>query len=1107
LAIWLQEGQQNPAQPVRGPAFDLGPCRTKEKDMLGDGIRRNLATVSKEERDLLIDAIKQLNQVFYSPTGSRTDFPAGHVSYWFKQDEIHQSSHVHGCPQFLPWHREMLNRFEALLQTIHPQISLHYWDWNLDPSNMPDGEGGSINLFDSEFMGNADGTVNGGAVGQPLLGAGFYDPTAVNYRDDNSPVIINRPNPNDPTTFSYPDPTVPPHIHYNPADPPQTLTRGKQAGAPPVGVAGSGWASDSDFINANTWEDFADLMYGDEIPPFTSPNGAHGAAHSYIGGNLGDAHLSFRDPFVFLMHSNIDRLWAMWQRKPGHPERLDPAQTYNTEENTKGSGDVDAGDPQWGILSPMVPWAGYSSQTAATGIITSLLPIRPWFAPENEQNLPGNFKNARDISVVLPPSYDTAPHSSYIIANQEIFSGAQAAVNLTFAKAMYVVYDGFQPREVGTPSAANPAITFSIGGTVVSTITASNPQVFLEDPAGAPDVPQRVSVLYDIVFANTSVFPTAPGAQTTVVMNVQLNYTVGGTTVAATDRSSALLFLVSQPSPFMMDIEPTILPPGPANPYWLSADTRVFQVVADGLNGVAGITQPDPTADPNAPFTFIKALVNHFNGLPDDINHPFLTQLTADETGSQLELAPKVGGKAIFNYAVAKIRYKGNVTATNVSAFFRAFKTMVSALDYDGTSSAALTGNYRRSGNTAGSVPLLGLQSNEIASIPFFAAGRVNTATQSMTAQTDDAMNSQISFAGTGDEVKYCGVWLDINDINNNRFPVNPAGDPGGPNGPFQNQKFTIQQLVTGLHYCLVTELFYWPPGTTVDPIPGGSTPASSDRLAQRNLAFDPSGNPGWPSTHTVQHTFMLKPSTASFNKPSLRAAAVVESSVGPDELMIDWGNVPRATQATLFFPEVTADEILSLSALRQHPTVLTKVDNHTIAVRVADLTFIPLPARPAGNLAGLVTLTLPQGIRVGQTFKMNVQQYSGISSARRAHKMLGAFQFSIPVQKDPDILPRASRNLSILRYIQETIPTGNRWKAIFVRWLDGLAAKVAGLGGDPTKILPSPTGGDTAPEHPCHPEPCEVRPRDLWCMNIPWDECDIEGEIDLKLRFRKKCK
>jgi len=103
-------------------------------------------SVSKEERDLFIDAVKQLNQMYYSPTSSRTDFPAGHVSYWFKQDEIHQSSHVHGCPAFLPWHVELCNRFEALLRTIHPELSLHYWDWNLDPSNMPDGEGGGIAL-------------------------------------------------------------------------------------------------------------------------------------------------------------------------------------------------------------------------------------------------------------------------------------------------------------------------------------------------------------------------------------------------------------------------------------------------------------------------------------------------------------------------------------------------------------------------------------------------------------------------------------------------------------------------------------------------------------------------------------------------------------------------------------------------------------------------------------------------------------------------------------------------------------------------------------------------------------------------------------------------
>jgi hypothetical protein len=207
-----------------------------------------------------------------------------------------------------------------------------------------------------------------------------------------------------------------------------------------------------------------------------------------------------------------------------------------------------------------------------------------------------------------------------------------------------------------------------------------------------------------------------------------------------------------------------------------------------------------------------------------------------------------------------------------------------------------------------------------------------------------------------------------------------------------------------------------------------------------------------------------------------------------------------------LYFPEVKADEILALSALRQHPAVLAKVDENTISVKVADASFVPLPGWPSGNLAGLMTLVLPKGIRVGQTFKMSMQQYSGIAIPSRARKMLGAFQISIPVSADADILPGAIRRLSILRYIQQTVPTASRWYPIFARWLNGLAAKVAGLGGDPIQVLPSPTGGDTPAPCP-KPEPCEVRPRDLWCMNIPWDECDIEGEVDVKLRFRKKCK
>src|SRR6266851_5265542 len=126
---------------------------------LGDGIRRNIAAVSPQEQQRFIGAIMALNQRLFP--GRRSDFPAGGVSSWFKQDEIHQATHVHGGPAFLPWHREICNRFEQMLRLVDPDLSLHYWEWNQDPTP----------LFTANFMGNAQGDV-----GAPWLGAGLYDP-------------------------------------------------------------------------------------------------------------------------------------------------------------------------------------------------------------------------------------------------------------------------------------------------------------------------------------------------------------------------------------------------------------------------------------------------------------------------------------------------------------------------------------------------------------------------------------------------------------------------------------------------------------------------------------------------------------------------------------------------------------------------------------------------------------------------------------------------------------------------------------------------------------------------------------------------------------------
>lgn len=302
---------------------------------LGDGIRRNVAKISQEERDRLREAFKKLDATKIYPDG---------VSYWDKQDQIHQATHVHGGPAFLTWHRELCNRLEALLREVDPQLSLHYWDWTTDPRASSDGAGGTVNLFTSSFMGSASGRA-----GVP------FDTF------DNNGVFAGSRNDTD-----------------NPADPPQEITRNVAPGAPSI-------PSDATIISTGDSEPIQD-QYNRFRQALES---THDSTHGYIGGTLGNPHASFEDPFVYLLHSNADRLLAMWQTALGKAWRLDPNQVYGNEGNHPA------------ILENLEPWAG------GTG-------TRPWAPPENEQEI----KNSRHPSIVAPPCYDTLPTYPTVVTQE-----------------------------------------------------------------------------------------------------------------------------------------------------------------------------------------------------------------------------------------------------------------------------------------------------------------------------------------------------------------------------------------------------------------------------------------------------------------------------------------------------------------------------------------------------------------------------------------------------------------------------------------------------------------------------------------------------------------
>ncbi|PYS80019.1 MAG: hypothetical protein DMF66_00695 [Acidobacteria bacterium] len=347
---------------------------------LGDGIRRNIAHVDPAERALLRDAIIELNHRFFP--GSKTDTPPGGVSWWFKQDEIHQATHVHGGPEFLPWHREVTNRFEELLRQINPQLSLHYWDFKDDPRSAPDGQGGTVNLFDSNFMGSPgiQESVNpdGGPIGEPWLSAGFYDPQAGTA--GHPPDRESTGNPVDPPMF------VMRPSNY-PASPPAPLITASQENhiltlqnfGP--GIA-QNHSDDPNFVN-NVKPNFFRTAWED----------IHNRAHPYFADI--SPHDAFRDPFVFLVHSNVDRLYARWQTDPSHPERLDPNTVYGSESNL----DVDViavGVHSLQNLNHNVePWSTGHGEFSD---------IRPWEPTHENQGFPHTYKH---ISVVAPPCYDT----------------------------------------------------------------------------------------------------------------------------------------------------------------------------------------------------------------------------------------------------------------------------------------------------------------------------------------------------------------------------------------------------------------------------------------------------------------------------------------------------------------------------------------------------------------------------------------------------------------------------------------------------------------------------------------------------------------------------
>ena len=83
-------------------------------------------------------------------------------------------------------------------------------------------------------------------------------------------------------------------------------------------------------------------------------------------------------------------------------------------------------------------------------------------------------------------------------------------------------------------------------------------------------------------------------------------------------------------------------------------------------------------------------------------------------------------------------------------------------------------------------------------------------------------------------------------------------------------------------------------------------SPENCDKLAQRNLQITPSGNPSFPDTHRIPQTFDTRPNPAPGGTGTLPDY--------PDELMVDWGNMPVGSVASIYWPQVNSQDVLDLA-------------------------------------------------------------------------------------------------------------------------------------------------------------------------------------------------
>lgn len=493
-----------------------------------------------------------------------------------------------------------------------------------------------------------------------------------------------------------------------------------------------------------------------------------------------------------------------------------------------------------------------------------------------------------------------------------------------FAGVVRVTVDGLKPSQFPTgpvtTGAFNPAWAPVVTPTGTGIITITPTGVFSDDPT-MPERLQRFTFIYDVDFSSTAFGD----------LTVPVNASFASPAVPAPLTDTAFFQLVTSANPFMLDLENN-------DTHWLSSDLKVFRVVAgETLHGV-----PLPVGASRAQaFTFI-------NALKDNITVSQFEGMSGIQATSALSPLPTttVSGANVYNFALARVRRNGTLlSATNVRVFFRIFNAQTTAaLTYNAPGGVPVEGYLKNPGTAPGTnhIALPGQGGGQWLSYPCFSQDR-----NSNRDDQDDVAN--VRTIANNDSEEFFGVLLDTN-LDVNYLPLTPGGGGGA---------VSLSTLLTGEHQCLVAQIEF--AGT---PIPSGSRPSTSDKLAQRNIAYSDVANPGMAASRAAIHTFEIEATPYP-----------ITDLLPPDELLLEWSrDIPHGSFARIHIPGWNAEEVVALADRFYPRHELRSVDAHTVEIPGGGMRYIPIP-KCIFRQTGVLSVELPLGIRKGQRFDVSVRQ------------------------------------------------------------------------------------------------------------------------------------